>query len=287
MPIATADGIPTRYEATGDGPPLLLFSPGGFDANLENWATLGRYRDLDLVGALSQSFTCVLFDRREAGQSGGRLERLSWSGYARHALGLMDALGLESAHLMGGCVGCSTATAVAVEAPERVRSLVLFSPAGGPRYRMNQHRRFAQHLAWAGGHGLAGVVELARSGTDGFSKDPRLGPWVAPLRTDQRFAADYAGFDPDRYTTIVAGSARLLFDRDTVPGTEPEDLMGVTAPALIVPGEDNSHAASAARYLQECLPHNEYWDAPVRAQTREATAARILDFLHRHSNPAR
>lgn len=37
MPTATVDGIPTRYEVSGDGPPLLMFSPGGFDSTLDNW----------------------------------------------------------------------------------------------------------------------------------------------------------------------------------------------------------------------------------------------------------
>jgi len=85
--------------------------------------------------------------------------------------------------------------------------------------------------------------------------------------------------DRDRYQAIVAGMSRGLFDRDTVPGPEPEDLLVSEIPALIVPGEDSSHAPSAARYLQECLPVNEYWDVPVAAQTAETAPARVVDFL--------
>ena len=72
---------------------------------------------------------------------------------------------------------------------------------------------------------------------------------------------------------------RLLFDRDTVPGPEPEDLLALDVPALIVPGQDSSHAPSAARYLQECLPVNEYWDVPVAEQTAETAPARVIEFL--------
>jgi hypothetical protein len=72
---------------------------------------------------------------------------------------------------------------------------------------------------------------------------------------------------------------RLLFDRDTVPGPEPEDLMLLDVPALIVPGQDASHAPSAARYLQECLPASEYWDVPVVEQTEETVPPRLLEFL--------
>jgi hypothetical protein len=70
-----------------------------------------------------------------------------------------------------------------------------------------------------------------------------------------------------------------LFDRDTVPGAEPEDLLACDIPALIVPGEDSSHAPSAARYLQECLPSGQFWDVPVDGQTADTAPARIIKFL--------
>ena len=56
--------------------------------------------------------------------------------------------------------------------------------------------------------------------------------------------------------------------------------MRTEVPALIVPGHDASHATSAARYLEECLPRADYWDVAVAAQTEEATNARLSDFLH-------
>jgi hypothetical protein len=52
-------------------------------------------------------------------------------------------------------------------------------------------------------------------------------------------------------------------------------------PALIVPGSDASHATSAARYLQECIPGSEYWDVPLAAQTEGDTNERVLEFLAR------
>jgi pimeloyl-ACP methyl ester carboxylesterase len=279
VPTAVADGISTRYEVAGSGPPLLMFSPGGFDSTLESWRTVGIYRRLALLERLSENYTCITFDRRESGHSGGRVERLTWSHYVAQAIGLLDHLGIERAHLMGGCVGCSTAAAMAVAHPERVRSMVLFSPAGGVKYRMKQHARFAQHLAHVEAHGLAGVVALAGETERGFAADPRVGPWNSVVRTDPAFAAAYARLDPARYALVVNGTARLMFDRDTVPGAEPEDLLRLDVPALIVPGQDESHAPSAARYLQECLPRAAYWDVPVAEQTEETAPARVLDFL--------
>lgn len=282
MPSIELAGIRTRYETVGEGPALLMFSPGGFDSSLENWTSFGRYRELGFVEALSPHYTCIVFDRRESGRSGGKLERLSWDKYVAQAVGLLDHLGVEETHTMGGCVGCSTAALLAVAQPERVRSMVLFSPAGGVTYRAAQQRRFTLHLGFVLENGLDAVVELARSTQVGFSKDPRVGPWAAVLRNDEGFARAYGGADPGRYATMVAGTARLLFDRDTVPGPEPEDLQILDVPALIVPGEDSSHTRSAARYLQECLPDTDYWDVPVAQQTPAASQQRVLDFLNRH-----
>lgn len=279
MPYAVIDGIKTRYEVSGAGPALLMYSPGGFDSRLENWSTLGNYARLGLLDSLSAHFTCVTFDRRESGLSGGRVERLAWSDYVAQGIGLLDHLDIERAHLMGGCVGCSSVLALAVADPSRVSSMVLFSPAGGPRYRMMQHARFADHAAFVRASGLGAVVELARSSAASFTKDPRVGPWVTVIRTDSSFATAYASAQVDRYLVTLDGTARGLYDRDTVPGAEPEDLMTLDVPALIVPGQDQSHAPSAARYLQECLPSTEYWDEPVASQTAANTPARILEFL--------
>jgi pimeloyl-ACP methyl ester carboxylesterase len=279
MATATVDGIATRYEIAGSGPPLLMYSPGGFDSRLENWTSLGIYGRTAMLAQLAGSYTCITFDRRESGRSGGRVERVSWSDYVAQGLGLLDHLGVDRAHVMGGCVGCSSVVAFAVAHPERVASMVLYSPAGGARYRLTQHSRFATHTAFVREQGLAAVVDLARSGDDGFTKDPRVGPWVSVIRTDDAFADAYVRHDRDAYLLLVGSMARLMFDRDTVPGAEPEDLLRCAVRALVVPGQDASHATSAARYLEECLPRAEYWDVPVSEQTEQTAPARVLQFL--------
>jgi pimeloyl-ACP methyl ester carboxylesterase len=279
LPTVTIDGIATYYELTGSGPPLLMFSPGGFNATAENWRSQGIYRRLDLLDQLAEKYTCITFDRRESGRSGGRVERLGWAHYAAQGKGLLDHLQIRRAHLMGGCVGCSIAIAFAVAHPQAVSSMVLYSPAGGARYRMTQHARLGHHLAYVAEHGLAGVVAVARAGDAPFTRDPRVGPWGTLIRRDPDFADAYARRDQGRYAALVAGMARVMFDRDTVPGAEPEELMLLDIPALVVPGQDDSHATSAAHYLRECLPRAEYWDVPVSGQTARTAPARILEFL--------
>lgn len=283
MAEATIDGIKTRYEVIGSGPPLLMFSPGGFDATIEKWTTQGIYAQIKFLEHLPAHFKCITFDRRETGQSGGRIERVTWSDYVGQGKGLLDHLGIERAHLMGGCMGCSVVSAFGAAYPERVLSMVLFWPVGGARYRMTGHQRFAEHLAFVHQNGLEAVVTLAKESNKAFGADPRGGPWVSVLRSDSEFAARYAAQNLDHYKAIVAGMARALLDRDTSPGAEPEDLLRLDIPTLIVPGADASHATSAARYLQECIAGSQYWDVPVSAQDATSTNARVIEFLHHAS----
>jgi pimeloyl-ACP methyl ester carboxylesterase len=276
MPTAVCDGIETRYELRGDGPPLLLFSPGGFNGALENWRSFGIYERLLLLDRLEEHYTCIAFDKRESGESGGRIEQIAWADYARQGIALLDALGIERAHCMGGCIGCS----IVVNAdPARVESMVLYSPAGGAAYLATQRGRFAEHLAFVQDEGLAGVVELARGTEKNFAQDPRVGPWVSVLRRDDAFAAEYSRFDVARYGELLRETAQSLFDRDTVPGAPAELLAALEVPALVVPGDDANHATSAAVYLAECLPRAEYWDALPPEQTAETAPARVLEFL--------
>ena len=127
--------------------------------------------------------------------------------------------------------------------------------------------------------GLEAVVALVTKDGKPFGADPRGGPWASVIRHDRAFADAYARQDVERYKLVVAGMARTLFDRDTAPGAEPEDLMRLNVPALVVPGRDAAHATSAARYLEECLAGADYWDVPVADQTEATVPGRIIDFL--------
>jgi pimeloyl-ACP methyl ester carboxylesterase len=287
MATAIIDGINTRYEVLGSGPPLLMYSPGGFDATVEKWSTQGIYAKIKLLEHLPKKYTCILFDRRETGQSGGRVERVTWSHYVAQGKGLLEHLNVSKAHIMGGCMGCCPVAAFGVAYPEATLSMILFWPVGGARYRITGHQRFAEHLAFVHQNGLEAVVALATTEGKAFGADPRVGPWASVIRNDAAFAERYVKQDIDRYKLIVAGTGRTLFDRDTAPGAEPEDLLRLNIPALIVPGSDASHATSAARYLEECLSRAEYWDAPVSDQTEDNTSARVIEFLERSGTGSR
>lgn len=279
MATTVIAGITTRYEVRGSGPPLLMFSPGGFDATLEKWTTQGVYARIKPVDHLSRKYTCIIFDRRETGQSGGRVERITWDHYMEQGKGLLDHLHMQRAHVMGACMGCCPAVAFGVAYPDVTLSLLLYWPVGGARYRINGQLRFSQHLAYVQQHGLEGVISLVTADGKSFGEDPRGGPWASVLRRDPAFAETFVRQDVGRYRLLVSAMGRTLFDRDTAPGAEPEDMLRLSVPALIVPGRDQSHATSAARYLEECLPKAEYWDVPVEEQTEQTAPLRMLEFL--------
>ncbi len=281
MPVATIDGIRTNYEVLGDGPPLLMYAPAGFDATLDKWKTQGVYARIRLLDHLPKKYTCIVFDRRECGQSGGRVEAVTWAHYVAQGKGLLDHLGFERAHLMGGCMGCCPVVAFGVAHPEMVMSMILYWPVGGAKYRISTHKRFADHLAYVDQHGLAGVVSLVMREGKPFNAEPRGGPWASVIRNDRAFADAYVKLEVGKYRKLVADMCRTLFDRNTSPGAEPEDMLRSDIPALVIPGRDASHATSAARYLEECLPRSEYWDVPPDAQTEASAPARLLDFLDR------
>src|SRR3984957_18728657 len=183
MASAVIDGITTRYDVIGSGPPLLMYAPGGFNAVVEAWSTLGSYARIKLLDHLPKRFTCILFDRRECGQSGGRVERVTWQHFVAQGKGLLDHLGIKRAHLMGGCMGCPPVTAFAVAYPDMVSSMVLYWPVGGAKYRISSHQRFAEHLAFVSSDGLDGVVALVAKDGKPFGADPRGGPWAARCST--------------------------------------------------------------------------------------------------------
>jgi pimeloyl-ACP methyl ester carboxylesterase len=277
MSTATIDGLEVHYEVFGAGAPLLMFAPGGFDATIEKWRAASAWTGINALEALASQFQVIAYDRRESGQSGGRVERLSWHTYARQAKALLDHLKIESALVLGGCMGCSVALAFAVDYPEATRALLLHWPVGGFRWKATGRDRFERHYRFANTDGLPGVVERARTGKS-FWTDPEAGPWASVIARDQSFAEDFARQDLNRYLGLIAVSGRGLFDRDTATGAQPEEIMGISVPALIVPGDDASHATSAAHYLRELLPNASFWNVPPPEQTTREVCDRILEF---------
>jgi pimeloyl-ACP methyl ester carboxylesterase len=126
MPRANANGIELEYETFGDaaGPPLLLIA--GLGAQMLSW-------DDDFCRLLaSRGFHVIRFDNRDVGLSTWMEGEYTLDEMAGDAAALLDALGIRSAHVVGASMGGFIAQLVALNHPERVRSLtsIMSGPNG-------------------------------------------------------------------------------------------------------------------------------------------------------------
>jgi pimeloyl-ACP methyl ester carboxylesterase len=253
MAYATIDGIQTHYEVTGDGPPIMLFAPAGFDASIQRWSLNGVWKEMRPLESLAKEFRLIAYDRREAGLSCGRLEPLHWPLYAKHAIGLLDHLGIDRAFMLGACMGCSVALTIGALFPKRCAGLLLHWPVGGYRWMLKTRSIFDKHIGYVKEQGLQGVAERARkSGV--FFYDPECGPWSAAIANDPELAKAFVRQDPAAYVALVEECRDTLF-HDTMPsGATGDQLMKMDIPGYIMSGDDAAHSHSAAHALRELMP---------------------------------
>jgi|SRR6185369_13379197 pimeloyl-ACP methyl ester carboxylesterase len=280
MAFATINGIRIHYVIQGSGAPLLMFAPGGFRSVISRWTAAGgkrEWKEMDGLATLSRHFTCIAYDRRESGLSGGRVEPLTWELYVQEAKGLLDLAGASDAHVLGSCMGAGLALAFAVRHPGACRSLLLHWPVGGYRWMMKGHTFFRRHLDFVRANGLQAVVARARDG-ENFWLDPEIGPWGSPAAVYPEFASELARQDLNTYFEIAERSREALFN-DTMPsGASGAELMKIRTPALILPGNDSSHAYSASVALKELMPKAELWEVLPERQDGANTLAELLRF---------
>jgi pimeloyl-ACP methyl ester carboxylesterase len=281
MPTATIDGLKVNYQVQGSGPPLLMLASGGFNSTIEGWTRGGVWKEMDAINALSQSFTCIAYDRRESGLSGGRVEKLTWELFARQGWGLLDHLGIEKAWIVGGCMGVSVAVAMEVLHPRRCAGLLLHWPVGGYLWMQKGRGYYDRHIAFVRQHGLAAAAARGPAGKN-FWLDPEAGPWASQNASDPAFTAAYVKHDVAKYLDICAQSRDALYG-DTMPsGVSGAQLMTIQTPSLILPGADASHATSAAWAMKELMPNAEFWNVLPPHQNGVNVLAALLDFHQRH-----
>lgn len=124
MPTAKVNGINLAYNIKGNGPPLILII--GFASAQNLWYSTVR--------AFSKSYRVVTFDNRGFGKSDKPPGPYTTQMLASDTLGLMDYLGIEKAHILGGSLGGMVAQEIAIAHPERLDRLILSATnAGGQR----------------------------------------------------------------------------------------------------------------------------------------------------------
>lgn len=127
MPYFSRDGIRIFFEESGDGFPLLLFAPGGMRSSIEFW----EHSPFDPRRVFSAAFRVIAMDQRNAGHSTAPVSAADgWQSYTADHIALLDHLGIERCHVLGGCIGSSYCLGLAEAAPERVVSAVLQNPIG-------------------------------------------------------------------------------------------------------------------------------------------------------------
>jgi pimeloyl-ACP methyl ester carboxylesterase len=266
-------GVPIAYALRGDGPPVVLIAGTAFP---------GATWDDDLVAPLAAAHTVLTFDHRATGATPATEERLSTRLFARDAVGLMDALGLPAAHVLGHSMGGRVAQWIGLERPERVRSLILAATGPG-QFRDDQPVTRGIPLLTAKGLIELGYERYMRAHIAATFFTPEF---VAahPERVERLFTLFWE-HRPD-----VEGYLRHVIARQEHQTAD--RLAELSMPSLVLIGERDtqvmgtgSHAEQSA-YLMEHLPratkrvvedtaHGYFWQRPERTVEliREWTAA--------------
>jgi pimeloyl-ACP methyl ester carboxylesterase len=232
------NGITLCYETFGDAgaPPVLLVM--GLGTQMIAWDT--RFCE-DLAG---RGFFVVRFDNRDTGRSTRldgapvpklrelALRRIARPAYkladmALDAVGLMDALGIERAHVVGVSMGGMIAQTVAARHPSRVRSLTSIMSNTGARFSGQPALKTFPVLFGAAPADREGFIEHGAKtwtliGSPGFERDELELREMIALSFDR-------GASP-------AGTARQL-GAIIASGDRRRELRAVQAPTLVIHGE--------------------------------------------------
>jgi pimeloyl-ACP methyl ester carboxylesterase len=235
--FATVGELELCYETFGDSadPALLLIM--GLGTQMIAW------RDEFCAGLAARGFFVVRFDNRDVGRS-TRLDHLpvptlgqllrrdkraasyTLEDMALDAVGLLDHLEIERAHVVGASMGAMIAQTLAAHHPDRVLSLVSIMGSTGSRWSGQPTLRTARILMSVSPADRDGFVDhtvknLAIIGSPGFERDE------GELR-------EFAGTAFDRGRNPAAGSrhlAAIIASGDRTPA-----LRRITAPTLVIHG---------------------------------------------------
>jgi pimeloyl-ACP methyl ester carboxylesterase len=223
-----ANGLTVHYKRMGQGEPVF-FLLHGFGASVFSWR--------EVMAPLAEMGTVVAFDRPAFGLTERPMPG-EWEGESPYALeaqvsltvGLMDALGVEKAFLVGHSAGGTVALLTALTYPERVAGLVLVAAAvyggGGspslvrPLLRTPQMRHLGPLL----------VRRIQKSGMDTLRN-----AWHDPAKiTPQVWEGYLKPLQAENWDRALWELTRARHPVDL-----PERLREVQGPLLVVTGDDD------------------------------------------------
>ena len=213
-----AAGIATNVHTAGDGAPVLLLHGSGPGVSaFANWRLT--------IPGLAPHFRVIAPDIVGFGYT----ERPPGIDYGldtwtAHAVGVLDALGIERAHVVGNSFGGSLALALAIRHPERVQRLVLMGSVGVP-FTITP----GLDAVW----GYEPSVEAMEGLLHLFAYDRSLaGPDLARLR----YEASIRPGVQEAYAAMFPAPRQQALDAMTHPI---DQIAGIAAPTLIVHGRDD------------------------------------------------
>ena len=269
MSLSHINGIDIYYEEHGDAhaEPLLLIM--GYAGNAAAWAPQ--------IPALAARFRVIAFDNRGAGRTAQPEGPYTIPQMADDAAGLLDALGIESAHVVGASMGGMIAQELALRHPSRVRTLTLLcTTPGGSR-----------SFGWAemveNSKQLNGIMDLAAMMTP-----ERMQEGIDAMFTPEFMKAPGEGFQAMIMSSIqypstlagLRGQMAAILQHDTY-----DRLSEIRVPTLVSAGSDDKLVdARNAPLLAERIPGAELKMFPglrhgFTAERPEAVNAAILEFL--------
>jgi 3-oxoadipate enol-lactonase len=254
MPAVEVAGTELYYERAGEGEPMLLIQ--GMSATHLTWGRPFR-------AALERHFECIVYDHRGMGRSGRAEMPFAIADLAADALGLLDALEIESAHVVGISMGGMTAQELALAVPDRVRTLTLGATyCGGPEGSLMA----AEDLQLLGAAMQSGDPERVRRAMWEINLSPGF------REDDGRYAAfaEMAGALPAPRAVVIE-QMRACAAHDTS-----ERLARLSVPTMVVHGsEDRMIRASNGKQiaalleieptLLEGVGHLFWWEQPERS----------------------
>jgi pimeloyl-ACP methyl ester carboxylesterase len=128
VPTLDLDPVSLHYETWGDGPAVLLLSPGGLRASrIETW----KQAPWNPIPHLAERHLVVAMDQRNTGSSYAPITAADgWPSYAADQLAVMDHLGIEQFAVLGMCIGGAFIMELLTEVPDRVQAAVALQPVG-------------------------------------------------------------------------------------------------------------------------------------------------------------
>lgn len=263
MAFATNSGVRIFWTEQGSGEPILLIMG-------HRWGHQMWHR---IAPTLATRHRVIMFDNRGVGQSDKPAGPYTAAQMAGDALAVLDAAGIERAHVYGASMGGQIAQEVALAAPDRVLSLILACTAAGTPDKFPKWR---QAMAWPAYWANPEEARLAR-----LVKRNIYGP----ATTDEDVAADQVVFSAhknDRRGLIA--QAHAVFDFDSL-----DRIGGITAPTLVLHGDSDRNVPLAwGRELADAIPGARIvvlqgaGHLYMSGRSAEANAA-TLDFIAAHS----